>query len=98
MLAALLVGTFFIPGFYAIVQSAREAAKRKLGFAVAGSGGLRSQVTFGPVIGRMESEVYLNLAHLGAPGTGESPIPFDSRNKFTLVDRSGRDIGSFVAD
>ena len=38
MLAALLVGTFFIPGFYAIVQSAREAAKRKLGMEIAGPG------------------------------------------------------------
>ena len=31
MLAALLVGTFFIPGFYAIVQTTRERVKRKLG-------------------------------------------------------------------
>ena len=31
MLAALLVGTFFIPGFYAIVQSIRERVKQKLG-------------------------------------------------------------------
>tara|TARA_R110002049_G_scaffold37960_8_gene118661 strand:- start:313 stop:3456 length:3144 start_codon:yes stop_codon:yes gene_type:complete len=37
MLAALLVGTVFIPGFYAIVQSLRERVKRKLGFAVSGS-------------------------------------------------------------
>jgi HAE1 family hydrophobic/amphiphilic exporter-1 len=34
MLAALFVGTFFIPGFYAIVQSAREKIKRKLGMDV----------------------------------------------------------------
>jgi len=31
MLAALLIGTFFIPGFYAIVQGVREKLKRKLG-------------------------------------------------------------------
>jgi len=31
MLAALLIGTFFIPGFYAIVQSVREKLKHKLG-------------------------------------------------------------------
>ncbi|WP_116367034.1 efflux RND transporter permease subunit [Parahaliea mediterranea] len=31
MLAALLVGTFFIPGFYAMVQGARERAKARLG-------------------------------------------------------------------
>ena len=31
MLAALLVGTFFIPGFYAIVQGQRERLKFKLG-------------------------------------------------------------------
>ena len=31
MLAALLVGTLFIPGFYAIVQSTREKLKAKLG-------------------------------------------------------------------
>ncbi|MEP1469494.1 MAG: multidrug efflux RND transporter permease subunit [Halieaceae bacterium] len=31
MLAALLVGTFFIPGFYAIVQGQRERLKLKLG-------------------------------------------------------------------
>ncbi|MBN7798205.1 multidrug efflux RND transporter permease subunit [Parahaliea mediterranea] len=33
MLAALLVGTFFIPGFYAIVQGTRERVKAKLGMA-----------------------------------------------------------------
>ena len=33
MLAALLVGTFFIPGFYAIVQTTRERVKRKLGIS-----------------------------------------------------------------
>jgi HAE1 family hydrophobic/amphiphilic exporter-1 len=31
MLAALLIGTFFIPGFYAIVQGVRERVKGKLG-------------------------------------------------------------------
>ncbi len=35
MLAALLVGTFFIPGFYAIVQGTRERLKRRLGMSVA---------------------------------------------------------------
>ena len=34
MLAALLVGTFFIPGFYAIVQTIRERVKRKLGMEI----------------------------------------------------------------
>jgi HAE1 family hydrophobic/amphiphilic exporter-1 len=34
MLAALLVGTFFIPGFYVIVQSLRERIKRRLGMKV----------------------------------------------------------------
>jgi HAE1 family hydrophobic/amphiphilic exporter-1 len=34
MLAALLVGTFFIPGFYAIVQGLRERVKRRLGLAL----------------------------------------------------------------
>jgi HAE1 family hydrophobic/amphiphilic exporter-1 len=34
MLAALLVGTVFIPGFYAIVQSLRERVKHKLGLGV----------------------------------------------------------------
>ncbi|MEP5763744.1 MAG: multidrug efflux RND transporter permease subunit [Halieaceae bacterium] len=33
MLAALLVGTFFIPGFYVIVQSVREKVKASLGMA-----------------------------------------------------------------
>ena len=31
MLAALVVGTFFIPGFYAIIQTLRERIKRRLG-------------------------------------------------------------------
>ena len=30
MLAALLVGTFFIPGFYAIVQGVRERVKGRI--------------------------------------------------------------------
>lgn len=33
MLTALIVGTLFIPGFYAIVQSARESLKARLGMA-----------------------------------------------------------------
>ncbi|NCF17452.1 MAG: multidrug efflux RND transporter permease subunit [Haliea sp.] len=35
MLAALLVGTFFIPGFYAIVQTIRERLKGRLGLQTA---------------------------------------------------------------
>ncbi len=35
MLAALLVGTFFIPGFYVVVQTLRERLKRRLGMKVA---------------------------------------------------------------
>lgn len=38
MLAALLVGTFFIPGFYAIVQGARERVKARLGIGAGASG------------------------------------------------------------
>lgn len=38
MLAALLVGTFFIPGFYAIVQGSRERVKRRLGLAAPDAG------------------------------------------------------------
>jgi HAE1 family hydrophobic/amphiphilic exporter-1 len=38
MMAALLVGTFFIPGFYAIVQSARERAKAALGMSTPAGG------------------------------------------------------------
>ena len=34
MLAALLVGTFFIPGFYALVQTGREQLKQRLGIGV----------------------------------------------------------------
>ncbi len=34
MLAALVVGTFFIPGFYTIVQSMRENTKRRFGMNV----------------------------------------------------------------
>jgi len=34
MLAALFVGTLFIPGFYAIVQALRERVKRRLGLQV----------------------------------------------------------------
>ncbi|MCB1678334.1 MAG: efflux RND transporter permease subunit [Halioglobus sp.] len=39
MLAALLVGTFFIPGFYAIVQGIRERLKSRLGLAGASTPG-----------------------------------------------------------
>ncbi len=37
MLAALLVGTFFIPGFYAIIQTWREGIKRRLGLTQTGT-------------------------------------------------------------
>jgi len=37
MLASLLVGTFFIPGFYAIVQGGRERAKARLGMTTPAS-------------------------------------------------------------
>ncbi len=38
MLAALLVGTFFIPGFYVVVQSLRERVKRRFGMSVPDAG------------------------------------------------------------
>ena len=42
MLAALLVGTFFIPGFYAIVQGIRERVKAKMGLSNLVGGEIRT--------------------------------------------------------
>jgi hypothetical protein len=61
-------------------------------------GGLCATRSVGPVIGRMTSQVFLNLIHPGAPGTASSPIPFRTRNEYTFIDDSGRTVGSFCTE
>jgi hypothetical protein len=63
-----------------------------------GRGGLRSTYSVGPVIGRMTARIAFNLLNPGAPGTGLAPIPFKSYNEYTFIDRTGRVMGTFVAD
>ena len=46
----------------------------------------------------MTSEIDFNLLNPGAPGTPLAPIPFAAVNRFTLVDASGRTVGTFVGD
>lgn len=60
--------------------------------------GLRSSDKLGQVIGRMTSQVFLNILNPGAPGTSLAPIPFGSYNEFTFVDDEGNTVGSFVAE
>lgn len=59
--------------------------------------GTRSRRSVGPVIGRMTSQVFLNILNPGAPGSAVAPIPFHSYNEYTFTDEEGRVIGSFVA-
>lgn len=63
-----------------------------------GHGGLRSVANLGPVIGAMKAAIIFNLLNPGAPGTSESPIPFQSYNEFGFFDRRGESIGSIIAD
>lgn len=60
--------------------------------------GLRSSERLGPVVGRMTSQVFLNILDPGAPGTSLAPIPFSSYNEFFFVDRLGNTVGSFAAE
>ncbi len=59
-------------------------------------GGVKSQTTIGPVVGRMTSKILFNFLNPGAPGTAAAPIPFQADNEFAFVDRNGQTIGSFV--
>jgi hypothetical protein len=68
-----------------------------LDFASRGTEGLRSVAQVGQVIGKMTSQVFLNILAPGAPGTGRAPIPFHSHNEYTFLDNKGRAIGSFTA-
>src|SRR5437868_1454949 len=60
--------------------------------------GLRSSDRLGRVIGRMTSQVFLNILSPGAPGNSLAPIPFSSYNEFTFLDDDGNAVGSFVAE
>jgi hypothetical protein len=60
--------------------------------------GLHSTMSAGPVIGGMTAKILFNLLHPGAPGTSRSPIPFQSYNEYTFLDRDGRSVGTIVAD
>ncbi|HEX8632644.1 MAG TPA: hypothetical protein VF703_00680 [Pyrinomonadaceae bacterium] len=66
--------------------------------AVQGRAGLRSVKSVGPVIGKMNANIAFNLLNPGAPGTAQAPIPFQSFNEYTLYDRDGETVGSFVGD
>ena len=60
--------------------------------------GLRSSERIGQVVGRMTSQVFLNILNPGAPGTSLAPIGFSSYNQFFFVDDRGDTVGSFVAE
>jgi len=60
--------------------------------------GLRSSEKIGQVVGRMTSQVFLNILNPGAPGTSLAPIPFSSHNEFFFVDDQGKTVGSCVAE
>jgi hypothetical protein len=63
-----------------------------------GRNGLRSSERIGQVVGRMTSQVFLNILNPGAPGTSLAPIGFSSYNQFFFVDDRGETVGSFVAE
>jgi len=63
-----------------------------------GRNGLRSSERIGQVVGRMTSQVFLNILNPGAPGTSLAPIGFSSYNQFFFVDDRGNTVGSFVAE
>jgi hypothetical protein len=63
-----------------------------------GRQGLRSSERLGQVVGRMTSQVFLNILDPGAPGNSLAPIPFNSYNEFFFIDRQGNTVGSFVAE
>jgi len=60
--------------------------------------GLHSTMSAGPVIGGMTARILFNLSHPGAPGTARSPIPFQSYNEYTFLDRDGCCLGTIAAD
>lgn len=64
----------------------------------AGATGPRSLLEVGPLVGSMTAKIRFRLFDPGAPGTDLSPIPFQSYNEYTFVDRDGRTVGTVVAD
>ncbi len=62
-----------------------------------GPQGVRSKETLTDPVGKMNSLVFLDIFHPSAPGTSLAPIPFTSRNEFTLADAQGHTVGTFVA-
>jgi hypothetical protein len=63
-----------------------------------GSRGLQSKWTIGPTVGVATSTVLFDLQD-PAPGTSESPIPYQTvEGAFTFFDQEGRAIGTFAGD
>jgi hypothetical protein len=62
------------------------------------SGGIQSKWTLGPTVGVATSTVLFDLED-PAPGTPESPIPYQAvEGVFTFFDQQGRSIGTFAGD
>jgi hypothetical protein len=76
----------------------QQLRKVNLDSATGGRRGLRSSERVDQVVGRMTSQVFLNILNPGAPGTSLAPIPFSSYNEFFFVDHKGNSVGSFVAE
>lgn len=62
------------------------------------NGSLQCQTVIGDVIGDMSANVRFNVLDPGAPGTGLSPIPFQSVNQFRFTGPGGESIGGFDVD
>jgi hypothetical protein len=57
-----------------------------------------AEARVGEAIGRMTARIRFNLFSPDAAGTDLSPIPFQSYNHYTFLDREGRSVGAFAAD
>jgi hypothetical protein len=59
-------------------------------------GGLRSRLTIGQIVGRLNATIFFNL--LSPPGTAFVPAPFTTNELYTFIDGRGQEIGTIRAD
>jgi hypothetical protein len=76
------------------ITAPAEFRSAEYDFSASRHRGLRSHVSVGQVIGKLEATIITNLA---APATAETPAPFMTEELYTFWDSQGRVIGTIKA-
>jgi hypothetical protein len=76
------------------LRTPAELRSIHLDFASRKQSGVRTVMSIGEVIGKLDAAILFNPLNPGAPGTATQPIPFQTRNKYEFTNHEGRTVGT----